>query len=308
MFHMLAFGASGFFMAYSSKGPDLSFVYMHGGIAIFVYLIFYLTLFGLDEVKWMFINAGLGILAIYSQIDWLLSFFGKQASDYPFQVHVIPFLYFILYTFLLRQFILDLTGSRDDETKKHKVEYGYVAASIIIYLVSYMFHSADRPATATSSPESSTHYVVPGGQNIDAIKTSKKPSVTTSRSNSSSFYVVPTGENPYTGKPPEDSIMAALRKGDYYWDKYKYNESYLSYKQAYKEASALDDSDATRNRKLAFSSSGIMATACVLHRWEEADAAMAELKQRYENLSPEDKKKMDYWIRTGDPRLKDRKC
>jgi hypothetical protein len=60
--HMLAFGLSGFFMAYSSKGPDVSFLYMHGGFAILVYTIFYLTIFGVDQVKWMFINAGLYLL------------------------------------------------------------------------------------------------------------------------------------------------------------------------------------------------------------------------------------------------------
>lgn len=137
--HMLMFGMSGFFMAYAEEGPDLSFVYMHGGIAILVYVFMYFAMFGVDEVKWMFINAGLGILAIYSQIDWLLSLFGKSASDYPLQVHVIPFLYFILYTFLLRQALLDLTNSREDEDRQHRVEYGYILVSIAVYVLSYVW-------------------------------------------------------------------------------------------------------------------------------------------------------------------------
>ena len=37
--HMLMFGLSGFFMAYSSDGPGLGMVYMHGGIAILVYMV-----------------------------------------------------------------------------------------------------------------------------------------------------------------------------------------------------------------------------------------------------------------------------
>ena len=49
--HMLIFGLSGFFMAYSVDGPELSFLYMHGGFAIFVYTIFYLAIFGFDQVK-----------------------------------------------------------------------------------------------------------------------------------------------------------------------------------------------------------------------------------------------------------------
>ncbi|MBN1378317.1 MAG: hypothetical protein JXA04_03695 [Gammaproteobacteria bacterium] len=138
MFHMLMFGGSGFFMAYSDNSPDVMFLYMHGGIAITVYTVFYLVIFGLDEVKWMFINAGLGLLGIYSQIDWILSFFGKRVGDYPYYVHVIPFLYFILYTFLLRHAILDIMNVGDDESKKQKVEFGYVVFSILIYVGSYL--------------------------------------------------------------------------------------------------------------------------------------------------------------------------
>ncbi len=137
--HMLAFGLSGFFMAYTDDGPGLSFLYMHGGFAIFVYLIFYLAIFGVDEVKWMFINAGLGLFGIYSQINLILAFFGKQASDYPWKVHLIPFLYYILYTFLLYQLVLDITGARDNPKRKSLVEGFYVVISLSIYAAIYLF-------------------------------------------------------------------------------------------------------------------------------------------------------------------------
>jgi len=137
LFHMLMFGGSGFFMAYAVQHPPVIFLYLHGGFAIAIYTVFYLTIFGLDEVKWMFINAGLGLLGIYSQIGWLLSFFGKNIGDYPVYVHVIPFLYFVLYTFLLRHAILDITQSREDAQKKKSVEYIYVAVSVAIYVISY---------------------------------------------------------------------------------------------------------------------------------------------------------------------------
>lgn len=132
--HMLMFGASGFFMAYMDDGPPISFLFMHGGIAITVYLIFYLVIFGLDEVKWMFINAGLGVLGIAAQIDWLLAMFDKQVSDYAPIVHVIPFTYFVLYTFLIRQAILDISKSRNDESRKKKIENIYVGVSVLTYL------------------------------------------------------------------------------------------------------------------------------------------------------------------------------
>lgn len=135
--HMLMFGGSGFFMAYGAKNVPVIFLYAHGGIAISAYTIFYLAIFGRDEVKWMFINAGLGLLGIYCQIGWLLSLLGKNIHDYPFYVHVIPFLYYVLYTFLIRHAVLDLSQSRENPERKKLVENLYVAISVAFYAVCY---------------------------------------------------------------------------------------------------------------------------------------------------------------------------
>jgi hypothetical protein len=135
--HMLMFGGSGFFMAYAKSHPPVLFLYLHGGIAITVYTLFYLNIFGRDEVKWMFINAFLGLLGLYSQIGWLLSLFGKRIRDYPFYVHVIPFLYFVLYTFLLRHAVVDITQSREDPKRRKLIENCYIAISVAVYLVFY---------------------------------------------------------------------------------------------------------------------------------------------------------------------------
>jgi hypothetical protein len=135
--HMLMFGGSGFFMAYGKNPPPVIFLCLHGGFAIFIYTIFYLAIFGRDEVKWMFINAVLGLFGLYSQIGWLLSLFGRRIGDYPIYVHAIPFLYFVLYTFLLRQAVMDLTRSREDPQKRRRVENAYIVVSLTIYLISY---------------------------------------------------------------------------------------------------------------------------------------------------------------------------
>jgi hypothetical protein len=139
--HMLAFGLSGFFMAYSDNGPDISFLYMHGGIAIVVYLVFYFAIFGPDRVKWMFINAALGLFGIYAQIDWILSLFDKQAQDFPWYVHVVPFLYYVLYTFLLYQIVLEVSGAHDNERRKKIVENVYVGVSLLVYGGLYLLNS-----------------------------------------------------------------------------------------------------------------------------------------------------------------------
>ena len=138
--HMLMFGASGFLMAYSATRPSAAFLYVHGGFAILIYIVFYIKMFGRDEVKWMFINAALGIIGIYTQIGWILSLFGKEIGDYPYYVHVIPVLYFVLYTFLLRQAVLDITHAREDAEKQRRVEQGYVVVLVVAYAISYFLN------------------------------------------------------------------------------------------------------------------------------------------------------------------------
>ncbi|MCW5579956.1 MAG: hypothetical protein KIS72_01240 [Luteimonas sp.] len=131
--HMLAFGLSGFFLAYGPRAPDLLFLYMHGGIAIVVYLVFYLTIFGRDQVTWMLLNAALGVLGIYAQVGWILARFGRRIGDYPWYVHVVPFMYYVLYTFLLRQFLIDATRSRHDARRRSIVDTLYVLLSLTVY-------------------------------------------------------------------------------------------------------------------------------------------------------------------------------
>lgn len=135
--HMLLFGASGFFMAYGERHPPFLFLLFHGGFAISIYVVFYLAIFGRDEVKWMFINAALGLFGIYSQIGWLLSLLGKRISDYPFYLNVIPFLYFVLYTFLIRHAVMDITNSRENPRRRTIAGYCYIAVSVAFYLVTY---------------------------------------------------------------------------------------------------------------------------------------------------------------------------
>jgi len=130
---MLAFGGSGFILAYADVDTPLFLQYIMGSIAILAYTVFYLVVFGRDEVKWMFINAAIGMYGIYCEIGTLLSYFDRSIFDYPLAVHVIPFVYWVLYTFLIRQAILDATHSRDDEIKRKRVEYGYIATSMAIY-------------------------------------------------------------------------------------------------------------------------------------------------------------------------------
>ena len=75
----------------------------------------------------------LGLLGIWTEIRYILGWFGKSIDDFPMAVHVTPFLYYILYTFLLRQMLLDLTRSRENPTRRRLVGMLYVAGSLLVY-------------------------------------------------------------------------------------------------------------------------------------------------------------------------------
>lgn len=137
LIHMLMFGGTGFFLAYFTNEVPLAALFVQGGFAIALYSVIYIRAFGLDEVKWMIINAGLGLYGIYAEVDLLLSILGKSLSSYPIYLHVVPFLYYVLYTFLLRQGVLDIFKARTDSVKKKWVDRGYIFISFIFY--SYIF-------------------------------------------------------------------------------------------------------------------------------------------------------------------------
>jgi len=140
LLHIGMFGLSGFFMAYGSDGPGLWFLYLHGGFACLAYLVFYVTMFGVDRVRWMLINAGLGLFGIYAQIDWILSAFDKRAADYSPFVHAIPFLYYVLYTFLLHQMVLDIFRARSNPGRRRLIDSLYIVLSLFVYGLIWMKH------------------------------------------------------------------------------------------------------------------------------------------------------------------------
>ena len=138
LLHMLVFGGSGFYLAYSPHQSDELFLYLHGGFAVSVYAVLYLALFGVDEVKWMFINAALGAAGIYSQLAWILARFGVHIDDRPWHVHVIPFIYYVMYVFLIRHAFLDVFDAREDPARRAKVENAYVVVSLLICVFFYL--------------------------------------------------------------------------------------------------------------------------------------------------------------------------
>jgi hypothetical protein len=138
LIHMLIFGTTGFLMAYATPDPDLWFLYIHGGGAITCYIAFYLGFFGVDQVRWMFINAALGLAGIYSQVAWIMERLGKDIHQVRWYVHLVPFLYYVLYVFLIRQAFLDLFDARRNPARRARAETAYVVISLAICAVFYL--------------------------------------------------------------------------------------------------------------------------------------------------------------------------
>lgn len=92
------------------------------------------------------------------------------------------------------------------------------------------------------------------------------------------------------------------------WELRRYSDSLVAYQRAYDMLDELDLGEATDNARRAYNAAGIMAAACTQGQWARADRAMAELKQRIKRVSARDQQWLDYWVRTGEPRLAARKC
>jgi tetratricopeptide (TPR) repeat protein len=105
-----------------------------------------------------------------------------------------------------------------------------------------------------------------------------------------------------------DKEIAARRLADFYWDARRYDQAYVYYDRAYRHVADIQLPDAERNRRLARNSAGRMAGACTQQNWAVADQAMKELKERIVKVDAETRRQLEYWIRTGEPRLAARKC
>jgi tetratricopeptide (TPR) repeat protein len=105
-----------------------------------------------------------------------------------------------------------------------------------------------------------------------------------------------------------DKENVARYLGDMYWDQRRYADSFVYYQRAHAAALEVDVVPSVRNVKRAYTSAGVMKTACMAGQWDLADETMAELKERYPTVGPEVQRYLKYWIDTGEPRLKARKC
>jgi len=134
--HILIFGLPVFCGAYLPKTfviESVIFYHLFGSFAALIYVLFYQAMFGRDAIKWMFIEGALSSLGIYTVVGAWLALIGRDIHDYPLYRHVLPFVFYVLYAFLLRQAFLDITKSREDNAQRRIAEFFYVGISLMAY-------------------------------------------------------------------------------------------------------------------------------------------------------------------------------
>ena len=83
----------------------------------------------------MFLNALFGLLRKGVQVGWLLSLFDRDSSTCPLSVYVTPFLFFLLYSFLMRRAVLDLINSLDDPARRKTMKKRYIGVTLAVNAV-----------------------------------------------------------------------------------------------------------------------------------------------------------------------------
>lgn len=126
---------------YVQRDINLGYFLLLGGFLPLIYLLFYRSVFGIEEVRWIFINSILGIFGTFAELNWLLKYlYEKQISDFPFYYHIVPIIHYILLTYVLRQAVIDTFRARDNEKRRIYVNILYVIFSILIYFSLYFIN------------------------------------------------------------------------------------------------------------------------------------------------------------------------
>lgn len=137
LIHIAIFGWPVFAGAYLAKTfviESVVFYHLLGSFAALIYVVFYEAMFGRDAVKWMFIDGILSSIGIYTVIGAWLALIDRNIHEYPLYRHVLPFVFYILYTFLIRQAFLDATKAREGKSRRRVMEFIYVGISITVYV------------------------------------------------------------------------------------------------------------------------------------------------------------------------------
>ena len=140
---MAGFGTLTFYLTYHQQQGES---YMVGAMLVIIYVLFYLMLFGADDVLWLFINGLLGALMVRSWLETLATPFIPPPSmlghgiitdfdGFPVVRHILPGAVFLMYQFMLRNFLIDALGARFNPRRKRYVGWLFVVVSVVQILL-----------------------------------------------------------------------------------------------------------------------------------------------------------------------------
>lgn len=126
------FGCMAVISAYFDDGHgDVSTIVVWGPLILFVFS--YEAIFGFDKLVWIFVNGFLGIVGVVKELDILLYYFGKDFHSFSAIVHVAPIIYYVFFTFLIRQAAIDFCNARNKFERERLVNIVYVLVSLLFY-------------------------------------------------------------------------------------------------------------------------------------------------------------------------------
>jgi hypothetical protein len=139
LFHSWIFAISWFMIFYTGQMPLFGF--LHWWIAIFVYLSLYSAVFWKEEIRNMLIGALIWALQIYSWLELIWSslinetWYYKTFASMPLYYHIVPGLYFIMYTFLLKNAMIDLIWARNNPERSNIANWTFYIISLLFFLL-----------------------------------------------------------------------------------------------------------------------------------------------------------------------------
>lgn len=107
------------------------------GFATMIYMVFYMNFWGVEKIKNMFIWGLLWVIQTYAWLELIASNFINQYSTnfhsfemFPLYYHIIPSMFFIMITFLLKNLIAEFFPKNQD-----KVFYTF---SLFLFITPYI--------------------------------------------------------------------------------------------------------------------------------------------------------------------------
>ena len=127
-----------FDITYIQQDIVLGFTLCFGIFLPVLYLLAYRSIFGLAEIRWLIVNSIIGIIGVLAELDWVLSYFyDKSLSDFNVFFHIIPCVHYIMFTFVLRQAVIDSFHARYNLKRREYVNLGFTLISTILYVALY---------------------------------------------------------------------------------------------------------------------------------------------------------------------------